>query len=209
MDYELLSGYQGIDKDQLIAALRRLLPYLDLNNIYFCGGIAIRYHLANNQKPISQRPTKDLDLCAITLDAVLPKVKGKFEVVDLQHLCGGYSFFLKLLDLEQDFIIDVFDNSFPARDPIKVQFENWMVNMRNAEDQLVKTVFDLQEVLKDGKIDTTPKQFEDARALWEIVDRQKAQKYWSESVQENPLFHGMPENLEEAMIKAENHVKAV
>ena len=208
MSEELLLGFKSPEKEQFAEVIRLLLQSIDTGQVYFCGGIAISYHLSCNNKTISERNDKDLDICVYSLDAIFPKIKGKFEVVDLQHdLPGGYSFFAKLVEPHYSIKIDVFDNTFPCREPVMVQFESWLVKVRNAEDQLTKTVFDLQEVFSKGKIDTTPKQFDDARALWEIVDRQKAQNYWQDNVKNHPLFKGMPENLEEALVRAENYIK--
>jgi len=53
----------------------------------------------------------------------------------------------------------------------------------DTEDQLVKTVFDIQRISQENKVD--PKQFIDTRLLMKVADMEKANEIWRDREYDN------------------------
>lgn len=189
---ELIIGFEDEDRQRVIGHLTRLLPYLKPDNFVIVGGLAIRHHLLAHGISYPKRPFNDLDIIAKTADTVSPSVCQQFLVY---HYHPNDNF-LALADPVFRVKTDVF-NYYPSpHDVVKILLCGQEVNIISVEDQLVKTVLDIQKVSSGIKVD--PKQFEDARLLMKIADIDKADSYWREN-----NFPNCPSGLLDAFNVAE------
>lgn len=191
-DRELIIGFEDEDKQRVIDHLTRLLPYLKPDDFVLVGGLAIRHHLITHGINYPRRPFNDLDIIVRTADTVSPLVCDKFLVY---HYHPDDNF-LALVDPVSRVKTDVFSYYPSPHDVVKILLCGQEVNIISAEDQLVKTVLDIQKVSSGIKVD--PKQFEDARFLMKIADIDKADSYWREN-----NFSNCPSSLIDAFNMAD------
>lgn len=192
----LLAGFATEDKEKIRTHLHRLLPYLDTERIVIVGGLAIRYYVIQAGIAYPQRPINDLDILAQTVDVLSKAVKNEFLIYHFHPRSEEGKFFIALVDPISKTKIDIFDYTFQTEELQKVVFEDYTLSITSPEDQLVKTVFDIQRISPEAKVD--PKQFCDARLLLQIVDRKKAELFWKRK-----NFSGFPDSLMSAFEKAE------
>lgn len=91
--------------------------------------------------------------------------------------------------------VDIFRDEPKPFEIVRFLLGNREINLVSAEDQLVKTIVDLQRISPENKVD--PKQFSDAKLLLQITDREKANSYWK-----THDFDKYPATLDEAYGKA-------
>lgn len=163
--------------DQFIG---KLLPYLDIENSVFVGGIAINYHLKT-----SIRVFNDIDMVQLNNHTVSPNVTREFMVYHYHKISN--SNFLALVDPETGIKIDIFPKTLPIHNICKVKIGKYMLSISGLEDQLVKTILDTQRVLSQNPLPVDPKQFSDAKLMLDIADIKHAEKYWSEISPSNGL----------------------
>lgn len=164
----MIVGFSQPDIEKIVKHLSKLAKYLDLNRAVIVGGLAIRYHLIRAGVNYSVRPFNDLDLTLGSFESISPKCSEEFWVYHT-HLQDGH-FFLALVDPESRTKVDVFDPKKKERAE-RVEFVGQLMQVVSLEDQLVKTVYDLQRISKKDHVD--PKQFSDARLMLQIADKSK------------------------------------
>lgn len=71
--------------------------------------------------------------------------------------------------------VDIFRDEPKPFEIVRFLLGNREINLVSAEDQLVKTIVDLQRISPENKVD--PKQFSDTKLLLQITDREKANSY--------------------------------
>lgn len=191
----LLIGFSGIEKEKITTHLQRLLPYLKPMKFVIVGGIAIRYHLLSHGIDYPERPFNDLDLMVKNIDAVSPDVATDFLVYHYH----AKDQFLALVDPVTKTKVDIFKFS-PNTEPVVVNFQGNELLIRGIEDQLVKTVLDIQRISPKTRVD--PKQFSDAEMLSQIADMKKADKMWKSN-----SFEKWPKSITEAIERANKIAK--
>ena len=170
-----LNGFYKKDKERINLFLKKLFPYLNLNQCSIVGGLAIRHHLSEKRIKYPVRPFNDIDLIAEKIDAVSAEVSKDFLVYHY-HPLQNNSFYVVLLDKFLKIKVDIFDYDPPLEDPITVKLFDYKIKMRGLEDQLVKTVFDIQRISEENNVD--PKQFQDTELMMKVADLKKANKIW-------------------------------
>lgn len=195
LESELTKGFSEEDSKRIEKHLSKLIPYLTPNKFVIVGGLAIRYHLQKAGIPYPQRPFNDLDIIAENLDVVHPDIKNDFLVYHFHQ--KGDSFYFALVDEETKTKADIFDYENPPDKVIEVPFENGSVKIASIENQLVKTVYDLQRISDEFKVD--PKQFLDSKLLSQIADIARADKLWKRIRRKEH-----PESITDAIKEAES-----
>jgi hypothetical protein len=193
---DFVAGFEDTDSNRIKTHLGKLFPYLDKQRFVVVGGLAIRYHLKVKGISYPIRPFNDLDIIAETIDAIDPKVATDFMVYH-HHPPKDNSFYLVLVDPESRTKMDIFDYSRPPESFIKVPFGNDEIKLVSPEDQLAITVWDIQRISENSKVD--PKQFSDASLLLQVVDIDLANKIWKRKKSAQ-----WPTDINEAIKRAEN-----
>ncbi len=165
--------YSPNDARRITDTLDHLLPHLTVEDIVLVGGLAIRYHVINGGQDYPRGKVGDLDIIAKDVSAIHSDTHEEFLIAHY-HPQDSY---LAIVDPQTRVKVDIFDWSRPPYKPEAVRFDEWIVQLRSAEDQLAVIASDLQKVFHDIKVD--PKQFSDAQALLTIADPEGAQKSWS------------------------------
>lgn len=192
---ELVKGFSEEDSKRIEKHLAKLIPHLTQNKFVIVGGLAIRYHLRQAGIPYPARPFNDLDIIAESLGVVHPDIKNDFLVYHFHQ--KGDSFYFAFVDEETKTKVDIFDYENPPDKVIEVPFGNRSVKLASMEDQLAKTVYDLQRISEEFKVD--PKQFLDAKLLSQIADTARADELWKRIRKKEH-----PESIIDAVQKAES-----
>ena len=197
--YQLITGFGKSDAKRIKTHLIKLLPHIVINKMAIVGGLTIRYHLAKAGITYPVRPFNDLDLMVRDVSDVSSEVSKDFLVYHYHPPKEG-TFYIVLLDPASKTKVDIFNWDPPLEEFITVDFDGYKLKIRSVEDQLVKTVYDIQRISKGKKVD--PKQFEDTKLLLKIVDFKKAGKLWRKR-----NFEGYPSTLHEAIARANKIAK--
>lgn len=174
MNFGLLQGFSKKEQARITTHLKKLFKYLQLNRTIVVGGLAIRYHMTQAGIEYPKRPFNDLDLVASSAGVVSSNVKNDFLIYHYHKT--SKDFFIALVDPESKTKVDVFDNRMWPRKVVGVQFEGREMLVQSVEDQLVKTILDIQRISEAAKVD--PKQFSDARLLMKIAKMDEAEEIW-------------------------------
>lgn len=196
---QFITGFSVSDTKRVKTHLTKLLPYIDTDKMAIVGGLAIRYLLSKAGVDYPLRSFNDLDLMVENANAVSQTVSNDFLIYHY-HPSQNNSFYIVLVDPISRTKVDIFDWNPPLEKYITVEFEGYKLKMRSVEDQLVKTVYDIQRISEEKKVD--PKQFEDTKLLMQIVDLKKADKLWRKR-----NFKGYPGSLEKAIERANKIAK--
>lgn len=175
MEDGLLIGFSGEEKERIKTHLQKLLPYLRKGGFTIVGGLAIRYHLASKGIPYPQRPFNDLDIIIENSGVVSPAVAKDFLIYHYHP----DDFYIALVEPITKTKVDVFKALPAPHKTIPVNFGEETLRVVSIEDQLVKTVFDIQRISEEKKVD--PKQFSDTRLLMQIADLKLANQFWREN----------------------------
>ena len=171
--YQLITGFSVSDAKRIKTHLTKLLPYINTKKMAIVGGLAIRFHLTKAGISYPVRPFNDLDLMVQDVSDVSSDVSEEFLVYHYHPPKDG-SFYIVLVDPVSKTKVDIFNWDPPLEESIIVDFNRYKLKMRGAEDQLVKTVYDIQRISAEKKVD--PKQFLDASLLIEIANLTLADK---------------------------------
>lgn len=144
---DLIIGFSGEEKERITTHLERLFPYLKPNGFVIVGGLAIRYHLLSHGIPYPPRPFNDLDIIVRDSNVVSPSVSNDFLVYHYHPK----DYFLALVDPISRTKVDIFSYNPKPQETVKVPFENREVDIRSIEDQLVKTILDMQRISSKAK----------------------------------------------------------
>lgn len=193
-EQELITGFSENDSERIGQHLSKLLPHLIPNRFVIVGGLAIRHHLEQAGITYPQRPINDLDIIAEDVTVVKPDIIDDFLVYHFHQ--DSNLFYFAFVDEDTRTKVDVFDYSMPPEETVEVSFKGEPVKIVSVEDQLVKTVFDIQRISNEAKVD--PKQFLDASLLMQIADMDKANKFWLKKKRPED-----PGSITEAIKKAE------
>lgn len=193
-EHQLVSGFSESESERINKHLSKLLPHLTPNQFVIVGGLAIRYHLQQAGIAYPPRPFNDLDIIAESVDVVHPDITNDFLVSHF-HQKDDF-FYFALVDEETRTKVDIFDYEKPPDKVIEVPFGEGFVKIVSIEDQLAQTVYDIQRISEQAKVD--PKQFLDARLLSQIADMAKADEIWKK--RRNPEY---PESITNAIKRAE------
>lgn len=174
-DSELNLGFSDQDTQKILGVLSRFIPHVVQENLVIVGGIAKRHHLIRHGIPYPQRPFNDLDFMIRDKSEMKPSIAREFLITHY-HLPRNTSFFAGLVDPQTRVTIDVFDYYHPPIDPEEVQIDGFQLKIRGAEDQLTKTVYDLMKITKEHTL--SPKEFDSADQLLQVVDLEKAGRIW-------------------------------
>lgn len=189
----LTSGFAKSEQKKIKLHLKKLFPYLKKDGFVIVGGLAIRFHALSNNLSYPKREFNDLDIIVKNPGVVSTKISKEFLVYHYHP----DDFYLALVDPETKTKVDIF-NFYPApKETIKVIFNEEKINIVSVEDQLAKTVLDINRISKKTKVD--PKQFFDTKLLLEIVDMRKADKLWKKN-----NFQNLPKTLNGAISRAKD-----
>jgi len=192
---DLIVGFNQQDSNKVKSLLLRLIPYLEENKYILVGGIAIRYHLISKGVPYNIRPFNDLDVIAKEENTLNPKVTQDF-LISHYHPAKNSEPYIALVDPFTKTKVDIFGYDPVPEETFNIDFEGYTVKIPSSEDQLVKTVLDVQRISEKAKVD--PKQFEDARLLMKVSDLKVAIRIWKRK-----YFARFRTNLIETLEKAE------
>lgn len=191
---ELISGFSKSESERIDLHLSKLLPHLTPNRFVIVGGLAIRHHLQQAGIAYPPRPFNDLDIIAEDIDVVNPNIKSDFLVYHFHN--KGNFFYFAFIDKESNTKVDIFDYETAPDEVVEVSFKDTIVKIVGVEDQLAKTVYDIQRISEEAKVD--PKQFLDAQLLSQIADMEKADELWKKRRKE------YPESISDAIQRAES-----
>lgn len=192
----LTSGFSKKDQKKIKVHLRKLFPYFKKDKCVIVGGLAIRYHALSNGLPYPKREFNDLDIIVKDPEVVSPQIEKDFLVYHYHPK----DFFLALVDPETKTKVDIF-NYYPApKKTVQVNFGDEKINLVSIEDQLIKSVLDINRISKKAKVD--PKQFFDTKLLLKIADLKKSDELWRKN-----KFKGLSKSLEDAIKRAQDLAK--
>ncbi len=195
-DKDLTVGFTKAETKKITTHLNKLLPYLKPGSFVIVGGLAIRYHLITHGISYPQRPFNDLDIIVKNKNVVSPEVAKDFLVYHYHP----ENFFLALVDPESKTKVDIFNFEPKPSSILSVAFGDTYVDIVSIEDQLVKTVLDLQRISPKAKVD--PKQFLDTNLLMQIADLSKADRGWRAK-----KFKDYPKTIIQAVQNAQSIAK--
>lgn len=195
----LTSGFASDEANRIDSCLQKLLPHLKEDQITLVGGLAIRYLLTKAGIDYPNREFNDLDLMAQSASVVLPTVAQDFLIYHY-HPQIKDNFYIVLVDPETKIKIDIFDNNPVALETVVVPYQGRELRLRSIEDQLTKTVFDIQRISKEKKVD--PKQFSDTKLLSSVADMEVADRIWKQRG-----YTEYPDSIAEAIGRAEEIAK--
>lgn len=192
---QLITGFSINDTNRISTHLTKLLPYIDTNKMAIVGGLAIRYFLNQSGLKYPVRPFNDLDIKVEKADVVSPQASKEFLVYHYHPPKKG-SFYIVLVDPTSKTKVDIFDWNPPVESYITVNFAGYKLKLQSIEDQLVKTVYDIQRISAEANVD--PKQFKDTRLLMRVADMDLADKIWKKRNYKN-----YPKSIYDAIQRAE------
>lgn len=195
----LIDGFHSPESEKVDYFLRKLIPHLVAEKYLVVGGLAIRYLLFMRGIDYPTRDFNDLDIKLFSGDVLSPSISKDFLIYHY-HPTKNNSFFFALIDPKTKIKVDLFDSTIKYERFTKVPFHRRALGVVGVEDQLVKTVFDIQRISNEQKVD--PKQFIYTSLLRDIADLKLADKIWKQRKYEN-----YPPSLELAIERAEKVAK--
>lgn len=191
----LFTAFSESESERIDRHLSKLVKHLTTDRFVIVGGLAIRYHLQQAGIAYPPRQFNDLDIIAESLDVVHPDIKDDFLVYHFHQ--AEDSFYFALVDEETRTKVDIFDWEKPPDKVVEVPFNNTTIKVVSVEDQLAQTVYDIQRISEETKVD--PKQFLDAQLLSGIVDMKRADELWKK--RRNTEY---PKSISDAIQRAES-----
>lgn len=198
---DLLSGLGEEDRRRAEVHLTRLVPHLKPGKFAVVGGLALNFLAALKSIPFRREDFNDLDLVITEAGAVLPTIVNDFMIAHHHFDDNDKSLeYFALVDRESRTKSDIFPNSPQRKSFVRAKVGNFSINVSTPEDQLVKTVQDLQNFSERSPAD--PKFYTNFRILKEIADFGEASRIWEELAEKD-----YPRTLEEAIGGAERKAK--
>lgn len=177
MRSEILVGISEVDSPKVEKTIDKLLDHLKPENYALVGGLAIEYYLEKHRIARPRRNLGDLDFILRSGDTLLPSVSRDFLIYHYHPEKDGQFYFV-VVDKETQMKVDLFDWSVPPNQLVEVGYKDQTLPIISAEDQLVKTVWDMMKPAQGYVVD--PKQFDEGSLLRKIVDIDLANQYWRE-----------------------------
>lgn len=198
-ELSLTSSFPPDQAQKVDNLLSKLLPHLQQDRFWVVGGLAIRFHLATHNIDYPVKEFNDLDLKAEHSSVVLPSVTQDFLIYHY-HLQPEDHFYIVLIDPETKIKVDIFDPTIPVLRSTTASFQEHTFKLRSPEDQLTKTVFDINRISRQAKVD--PKQFTETKLLSQISDMELADQLWKQR-----HFKEYSPSIQEAIDRAETIAK--
>ncbi len=189
---DLTSGFSKPDQKKIKIHLKKLFPYLKKDGFVIVGGLAIRYLCLSHGLPYLKREFNDLDIIVKNPKVISKKIAEDFLIYHYHP----DDFFLALVEPETKTKVDIFDFYPRPNKTVGTNLNGEEVNIVSVEDQLVKTVLDINRISEKKKVD--PKQFKDTELLLRIADLKVADKLWKRN-----KFTRLPRKLEDAILRAQ------
>ncbi len=105
----MTAGFCASEIDRLSGCLCRLMPHLRLGDLAVTGGVAIQLGMAELGLEGSRKTIDDLDLVALSLEAVTPGIAASFLVSHYHVVQPGVpKFMVQLVDPVSGIRVDVF-----------------------------------------------------------------------------------------------------
>ena len=200
-DHILLKGLSKGERKRTSLFLDKLLRHFSPDNFAIVGGLAIRYHIMKRDLPYPERSLNDLDIIIKDINDIPPSVTKDFLIAEWHPPKKSGYFIVKLVDPETKIKADIFPfGPDSTKRFINLPFMGYTINVASIEDQLVKTVFDIQRISAQNKVD--PKQFSDAKLLMKIADLKLANQVWKDQ-----SFKRYPKSITDAIDRAKNIAK--
>ena len=171
---DLIAGYNAPESARIEGHFKRLLPHLESEKFVIVGGLAIQFQLKHRAVNYPKRKFNDLDIVLESADVLLPTITDKM-LVSHHHIEGSGHYFA-LVDPETRTKIDVFNSDFYPYRYDYANFNGVQLRVQSLEDQLVKTIYDIQRISSEAKVD--PKQFNDAELMMGVADINLANENW-------------------------------
>lgn len=191
---KLVVGFSEYDKKRVNNCLAKIFPHLNMDKSVVVGGLAIRYHLVNSGLDYPSKKFNDLDLMVEEASVVKLSITKDFLIYHY-HPQKGNNFYIVVVDPVNKIKVDIFDYDPPPENLKKVRFDLFKVKIRGIEDQLVKTVFDIQRISEKFKVD--PKQFMNTKLLIQIANFKKADLMWKKR-----RYINYPNSIKDAIDRA-------
>lgn len=200
---DLLSGLGEEDRRRAEVHLTRLVPHLKPGKFAVVGGLAVNFLAALKGVPFHREVFNDLDLVITEAGAVLPTVVNDFMIAHYHFDENDKNLeYFALVDRKSRTKSDIFPNSPQRKSFLQAKVGSFSINVSTAEDQLVKTVWDLQS--SSEKFPTDAKFYVHLRVLRELADFGEASRIWEE-VAKREFPRTLQEAIDDAEIKAKEH----
>ncbi|MFA6602627.1 MAG: hypothetical protein WCT01_02365 [Candidatus Shapirobacteria bacterium] len=188
MTSPLLINYPSTDKLRIENFLTKLLPYLNLPQAIFVGGLALGHYLGKNNIHLN-RPFNDLDLVIPSLSAISPKAvsSGDFLVSHFHDYAKTNElttpprdrFYLVLVDPGNQIKIDIFDTEpFPPTSTVLVSFGGFSLNLASPQNLLCHLVWNAYGIINNEPIQA--KMIPSITSFWPLVNLSLASSIWTE-----------------------------
>lgn len=200
---DLLGGLDDEVRRKAETHLTRLVPHLKPDRFAVVGGLAVNFLAVLGGVAFRRGEFNDLDLVITEAGAVLPTIVNDFMIAHHHFDENDKSLeYFALVDRESRTKSDIFPNFPPRKSFVRAKVGDFSINVSTAEDQLVKTVQDLQNFSERRPADS--KFYSHLKLLREIADFNKASGIWEELAKKD-----YPRTLKEAIDgadrKAEEH----
>ena len=201
---DLISVYSPEDHEKATQVLSDLIKHLKSGEFVIVGGMAIRLSMALAHVPYPQRPFHDLDVVGKNYGVLLPSVIDDFDIEanyppenpEVQRFWVGLTHKKTTTPEKPGVHVDFFDPQMFPEETFDVHFGQEVLKVQSAEDQFVKTVFDVCRISKETKV--AHKQFDDAELLLQIVNKKKADEIWHKKREQVGFTH-YPETIFKAL----------
>lgn len=198
---DLLGGLDEEVRRKAETHLTRLVPHLKPDRFAVVGGLAVNFLATLKSIPFHREDFNDLDLVITEAGAVLPTVVNDFMIAHYHFDENDKNLeYFALVDRESRTKSDIFPNSPQRKSFLRAKVGGFSINVSTAEDQLVKTVQDLQNFSERRPVDS--KFYSHLRLLREIADFDEASRTWEELAKKD-----YPRTLKEAIGGAERKAK--
>jgi len=188
-------GFSKSESQKIKIDIDKLYHYLQQDNFVLVGGLVIRHHLISRGIDYPPRPINDLDVIVINPSLISTLIQKDFLIYHYHP----DNFYLALVDPITKIKIDIFNYDPIPQQMEQIDINNKGVNIISIEDQLVKTVLDIQRI--SSKFHVDPKQFLDMKLLTKIANIKKSNYIW-----QSHKFKKYPSDINNAIQRAEKIV---
>ncbi len=200
---KLINGYSKKDKARVDLLLSTLLNHLKPKKFIIVGGVSTRFNSSRVGIKFPIRPLNDIDIIIESREVILPSITRNFLVYHYHpNPSHNGSFYIALIFPNTKTKIDFFDYSNKPEKIYRIKYNEHLVQIQSAEDQLVNTVNQIQRISNDDKVD--PKQFLDLEFLIKSSNLEKATSIW-EIKHRAKYGKGLKDAIQKAKKNANDH----